>query len=88
MTPYLPLRKLKIANNYYKYVKRHPSQLVLGGLPKLNTKKTTVLLINSSGEIIDAYSYSDIECLKNESVTLISNEINDTKKREWHVLIK
>ena len=83
-----PMGKIIVANDYYRYVKYHTNKIVLGGLPKLKTNKTTILLVSPNGAIIDSYSYNKIYSLKNESVTLISNEINDIDQREWQVLIK
>ncbi|MDG1477839.1 MAG: CotH kinase family protein [Vicingaceae bacterium] len=83
-----PLEKIQIVNDYYKFIKHHSYFSILGGLPKLNTNKSTILLINTNGDIIDTYSYGKISCSKKESITLISNEINDINKKEWQVLIK
>lgn len=83
-----PLGKILIANNYQKYINHNSNHNVLGGLPKLNTTKTAVTLINQNGAIIDFYSFNNIVSLKGESVTLISNTINDIENRSWEVLIE
>jgi hypothetical protein len=87
-TSLIPLGKLKIVNDFTNYIKYFSSKFVIGGLPKMKTKKTTTILVNPNGDIIDAYNYNEISSLKNESVTLISNEINDSTKKEWQVLIE
>lgn len=83
-----PLGKIIIVSNYQKYTAHNVVSSVLGGLPKLNTTKTAVTLINQNETIIDSYHFNTIASLKEESVTLISNKANDIETKKWRVLIE
>ncbi|MBL4594221.1 MAG: CotH kinase family protein, partial [Flavobacteriales bacterium] len=76
-----------IANKYFLFTKVYGAHnLVLGGLPKLNTGKTTLKLINPSGYVIDSTTFSAISN-KKESITFVSNRKNEKRNKSWKLIV-
>jgi len=80
------LSKLYIANNFYSFIKNYgTTTTVVGALPKLTTNKTIIQLLNQNGYVLDSYGYTTIP-QKNESITFVSNGLNDKINKSWKII--
>jgi len=82
------LESLIITNKYHSFIKgKSITNNILGDLPKLGVNKTTIVLINSGGDILDSYTYSATD-IKKENITFVSNNINDKTKKTWTLIVE
>lgn len=77
---------ITLANKYLLFTKVYGyQQSAIGGLPKLNVEQTTLKLINPDGYVIDTFTFPAIST-KKESITFVSNHINNKTKRTWKLI--
>ncbi len=77
------LGTLYLANKYSSFMLQNiGSENAIGGLPKLKTTQTSLKLLNPSGILIDAYSFS-IKDDSAQQITFVSNRMNDRRKKVW-----
>jgi len=80
------LDSLSIASKYSSYKEHYNTQNnIIGDLPKLGAEQTTIKLVNSSGYVLDSYTFSATS-IKEENITFVSNRANDNRNKSWKLI--